>query len=43
LYTQDPIVVYPVSLALIGAAILVSLLFAPRDSVTSNQLPVTDH
>ncbi len=36
LYTQDPVSVYPVSLASIGVAILVSLVFAPRDSVTSN-------
>lgn len=37
LYIQDPVSVYPVSLALIGVALLVSLVFAPRDSVTSNQ------
>ncbi len=37
LYTREPVSVYPVSLALIGAAILVSLLFAPRDTVISEQ------
>jgi MFS family permease len=37
LYIQDPVSVYPVSLALIGVAILVSLVFAPRDTVISNQ------
>jgi MFS family permease len=37
LYTQDPVSVYPVSLAFIVIAILVSLLFAPRDTVISNQ------
>jgi len=37
LYTRDPVSVYPVSLALIGVAILVSLLFAPGDTVISNK------
>jgi MFS family permease len=32
LYTREPILIYPVSLALIGVALLISLVFAPRES-----------
>jgi MFS family permease len=37
LYTREPVSVYPVALGLIGVAIVVSWLFAPRDPVSSVQ------
>jgi MFS family permease len=37
LYTREPVSVYPVGLALIGVAMVVSLAFAPREVVSSNQ------
>jgi hypothetical protein len=30
LYTQSPVIVYPVSLGLVGAAILITIVFAPH-------------
>jgi hypothetical protein len=33
LYTQSPVVVYPVSLGLVGVALLLSIAFTPRQIV----------
>jgi hypothetical protein len=33
LYTQAPVVVYPVSLGLVGVAILLTIAFAPRQPI----------